>query len=237
MSTSASIDGDVTGHHGNTGFQDYWVTKINKDNGTIIWEKSLGGSNEEQAGDISLASNGDYLINGIGLSSNGDVSSPNNGGRDYWMVRLTSNLTIAWDYTLGTSAEEWGISIIEAEPSCYIVTGNGSGKFIIGQGGYDFWTAKICEETLNAISIGEDNDVILFPNPMSKSSTLIFDDYINNYKVEIYNVYGKSISSLVNITGNMTKINTEELTSGIYLLTVVDESNRIVTTKKISISH
>lgn len=43
--TAKSTDGDVTGNHGGT---DFWVVKING-NGNIIWQKSLGGSNAEEA--------------------------------------------------------------------------------------------------------------------------------------------------------------------------------------------
>jgi len=110
-----------------------------------------------------LASNGDYLINGISYSNNGNVTSPANGGRDYWIVRLSPSLTVPWNYCLGTSGDEWGISIVEDTPGCYIATGNGYGKFITGHGGFDFWTAKVCDNTLNSNEFEiNKNNVILF---------------------------------------------------------------------------
>src|SRR5579872_6099007 len=40
-----STDGDVTGNHGNS---DFWIVKLSK-TGTLEWEKSLGGSQDEVA--------------------------------------------------------------------------------------------------------------------------------------------------------------------------------------------
>src|SRR3569832_690264 len=40
---AASWDGDVTGNHGN---YDYWLVKMDSA-GTLQWEKSYGGSNED----------------------------------------------------------------------------------------------------------------------------------------------------------------------------------------------
>src|SRR5690349_16594819 len=44
---SGSSNGDVTGHHNINIFNyDYWVVKTDA-NGTIKWQKSLGGSNDD----------------------------------------------------------------------------------------------------------------------------------------------------------------------------------------------
>src|SRR4030095_9983452 len=46
-----SDDGDVTGHHGTTSYNDYWIVKLNSA-GTIEWQKSLGGNLNEFASTV-----------------------------------------------------------------------------------------------------------------------------------------------------------------------------------------
>ncbi|MDR0664039.1 MAG: hypothetical protein LBF86_00745, partial [Helicobacteraceae bacterium] len=48
---SHSNDGDVTNHRGSTGNPDYWIVKLNA-NGSIAWQKSLGGSSADYANSI-----------------------------------------------------------------------------------------------------------------------------------------------------------------------------------------
>jgi len=86
---SRSNDGDVSGHHGPTGYPygDYWIVKL-KSNGDIGWQKSLGGTNDDSANYIQLTSDGGYILAGYYYSNNGDVTS-NHGSYDYWIVKLS----------------------------------------------------------------------------------------------------------------------------------------------------
>lgn len=81
---SNSNDGDVNGNHGAT---DVWVLKLNQ-GGTIDWQKSLGGSNNERSFSIAETNDGGYLAGCASYSADGDI--PNNyGGEDMWLVKLS----------------------------------------------------------------------------------------------------------------------------------------------------
>ncbi|WP_051957458.1 T9SS type A sorting domain-containing protein [Altibacter lentus] len=84
---SNSNDGDVTGNHGN---EDYWIVKLNN-LGNIVWQKSLGGSNFDSAYTTDQTLDGDFIVAGSSDSNDGDVSG-NHGGRDFWIVKLSTNL-------------------------------------------------------------------------------------------------------------------------------------------------
>jgi uncharacterized repeat protein (TIGR01451 family) len=86
-----SNDGDVTGFQG---ISDYWVFKLNAA-GELEWQKSLGGSDWEQAYAALETADGGYLVAGSSLSTDGDVAA-NLGSTDLWIVKLffpTSALT------------------------------------------------------------------------------------------------------------------------------------------------
>src|SRR5437764_606365 len=54
---SLSNDGDVSGNHGGG---DYWIVKLDSA-GSIEWQKSLGGSEDEVAYSIQEASDGGFI--------------------------------------------------------------------------------------------------------------------------------------------------------------------------------
>jgi len=75
---SQSDDGDVTGHHGTpcsfTGYcNDIWIVKIDS-TGTIQWQKSLGGTDEDEAADVHQTADGGYIVAGSVKSDDGDVT-------------------------------------------------------------------------------------------------------------------------------------------------------------------
>lgn len=72
----------------NNGANDFWAVKIDS-NGEIIWQKSLGGSNEDLIPNIVQTSDNNYVMAGFSQSSDFDLTE-NNGDFDYWVVKLST---------------------------------------------------------------------------------------------------------------------------------------------------
>jgi len=143
---STSADGDVTGHHGDTTTSDYWIVKLHP-TGDIQWEKSLGGSNYDQAQSIQQTKDGGYIIAGLSNSANGDVTG-NHGGvnNDDWVVKLDSIGTLQWEKSLGGTGDDRGYSIQQTTDKGYIVAGfsNSTDGDVTGNhGNYDYWIVKL----------------------------------------------------------------------------------------------
>lgn len=138
---SMSNDGDVTGNHGGG---DYWIVKLNPAGG-IQWQKSLGGSNVDDAQSIRQTTDGGYIIAGSSNSSDGDISG-NHGNYDYWIVKLDSNGNIQWQKSLGGSSIDMAQSIQQTSEGGYIVAGSSSshdGDVNGNHGGGDYWIVKL----------------------------------------------------------------------------------------------
>jgi hypothetical protein len=88
---SYSNDGEVTGHNGSTNYSDYWIVKLNSF-GEIKWQKSFGGSKNERAYSIQQTNDGGYIIAGYSESYDGHVTG-NHGVSDYWIVKLSPDIT------------------------------------------------------------------------------------------------------------------------------------------------
>jgi gliding motility-associated-like protein len=83
---AGSTDGNLTAHHGTIYFDDYWVTKLDGA-GNLEWQKSMGGTGEDWAYGITLASDEGYVVAGHNGSNDGEITG-NQGGRDFWIVKL-----------------------------------------------------------------------------------------------------------------------------------------------------
>jgi hypothetical protein len=138
---SESNDGDVSG---NNGTHDYWIVKLDA-SGNLSWQKSLGGSNTDLAYSIQQTTDGGYIVAGYTDSNNGDVSG-NNGGVDYWIVKLNASGNIIWQRSLGSSGLEVAYSMHQTTDGGYIVAGwsdSNDGDVTVNNGGNDYWIVKL----------------------------------------------------------------------------------------------
>ena len=147
--SSYSNDGDVSGHHGANTTSDFWVVKINS-TGTIQWQKSLGGSNDDIAYSIIQTTDGGYAIAGSTVSMDGDVTF-NHGNldyEDYWVVKLDSSGVMQWQKTYGGSQSDDAHAIVQTADGGYAIAGysmsdDGDVTGHHGIAGYsDYWIVK-----------------------------------------------------------------------------------------------
>ena len=61
---------------------------------TIEWQKSLGGSNWDEARSIQQTTDGGFIVAGRSNSNDGDVSGWH-GWYDYWVVKLSTDVGIS----------------------------------------------------------------------------------------------------------------------------------------------
>jgi hypothetical protein len=115
---SFSNDGDISGNHGSS---DYWVVKLTS-LGILEWQKSLGGTDMEYSPKIQQTIDGGFIVAGSSFSNDGDVSG-NQGQTDCWVVKLTSDGTIEWQKSIGSSYYDNPNSIELTNDSGYIISG------------------------------------------------------------------------------------------------------------------
>ncbi len=136
-----SINGDVTGNHGNL---DAWVVKLSS-TGTLQWQKNLGGSGDDVPYSIQLTPDGGYVMAGATSSTNGDVTG-NHGYVDAWVVKLSSTGTLQWQKNLGGSGDDVAYSIQLTPDGGYVMAGATSstnGDVTGNHGGNDAWVEKL----------------------------------------------------------------------------------------------
>lgn len=94
LGVTASNDGDITNNQGDS---DLWLVKLNS-TGTIVWQKTFGGTNYDYGTSVKQTSDGGLIIAGNSNSNDGDVSN-NHGDLDSWIVKLGPAPTLSVNET------------------------------------------------------------------------------------------------------------------------------------------
>lgn len=132
----------------NRGKEDIWMIRVNS-LGEKIWDKTLGGIENEFPFDVINTSDGGFIISGISYSGiSGDKTETSKGEWDYWIVKVNENGQKVWDKTLGGNDLDWSHSIISTSDGGLMVAGvsfsNTSGdKTDVSKGSSDYWLVKL----------------------------------------------------------------------------------------------
>lgn len=112
---------------------------------SIQWQKSLGGTNYDEALSVGQTSDGSYIAAGFTRSNDGEVLNFH-GGVDYWAVKLNPMGEIQWKRTFGGSGIDWLFaSQLTNDGGCILagVTASNDGDVSGNHGDYDAWIVKL----------------------------------------------------------------------------------------------
>ena len=138
---SSSNDGDLTGNHGNS---DYWIIKMNK-TGDTLWKRCYGGSQNEHARSIIQTRDNNFIIGGVALSTDGDVSG-NHGMKDSWIVKIDTLGDTLWTNCYGGSDNDHTKPVIMSTDGGIVVAGysnSNDGDVSGNHGNNDYWIVKL----------------------------------------------------------------------------------------------
>ena len=197
-SSGSSLEFDLTDK--NNGRSDYWMIKLNS-NGQILWDKSIGGSWEDNLQSVTVTTDNGYILAGISSSPKSFDKSEdfkNYYGYDFWIVKVNGSGNKVWDRTIGgTSYEENCTAAIDTEGNVIIVGSTLSGvsgdKTENSKGGYDYWVVKLnslgqkmWDKTIGGISVDKAKSIAITSSGdivlLGTSSSDISEDKSENSK-------------------------------------------------------
>ena len=136
------------------GNDDYFVLKLDN-NKNLLWNKTYGGSNSDQARSLLKLLNGNYLLIGSSRSSiSGTKTAVNYGGYDCWGVCINESGDVLWDKSFGTIDDDFGATAINIDQNktallIHSYGGVSGNKTLPSKGGLDGWLVEI--DTLGTI--------------------------------------------------------------------------------------
>lgn len=133
----------------NFGMNDLWITRFNSTN-EVLWQKSFGGSLDDDRGTVKELTNGDLIVTSRSNSQiSGNKTVDSKGGFDFWVFRTDSNGNILWQKSFGTSGTEVPVDVVIVSDSMFCIVGNSNYQGIEADktenssGNVDFWIVMI----------------------------------------------------------------------------------------------
>jgi uncharacterized delta-60 repeat protein len=120
---------------GGAGISDFWVLKLSLA-GVIEWQHTYGGSGDDVAYAVQETSDGGYVVTGYTYSFGA-------GESDYWILKLTSEGDVEWQFTYGGIGDDAAYAIQETSDGGYIVAGY---THFFGASTSDTWILKLTSE-------------------------------------------------------------------------------------------
>jgi hypothetical protein len=213
---ATSSNGDITNPKGS---MDIWLVHLDV-NGDMVYQKSLGGSDEDRCYGFSASLDGNYLVAGTTFSVDGDVSI-NDGLRDFWIVKVDVAGNILWETTAGGSLGEYCHSVVPtSDGGCFAAGATWSNDGDVtgqhGPAGYaDGWVVKFSP---NAVPTRTPSTVPLAitPNPAHSTITIQLPDNERLETLTCFDALGRSV--LVQQTPNEQSVEVIALPPGMYWL-------------------
>lgn len=141
IGSSDSNDVDISNFKGG---YDFWVVKISN-TGSLVWEKTFGGSEIDEARAITSSNDGNYLIVGDTRSDDLNISQ-NAGAADLWLIKITPEGTLLWEKTIGGTNFDVGRSVSKTQDNGFLISGSSrssDGNITTNKGLNDAWVLKI----------------------------------------------------------------------------------------------
>ncbi len=232
-----STDGDISSNNGGSG-GDAWLVKIDE-NGTIIWEKTIGGTYSEHANAVIVTADNNLLICGSAKSNDLDFVGNTNVWNDFnedegngFLAKISIDGILQWVKFIGDSNHiaEFN-SISENSQGEIFTTGYIAPITTFSE---NMLNLKFSNEA-NLVKVNDAIDFKIYPNP---ANTFIKIDLSNiaftdNISMRITSSNGQEVYS--------TKITQKEFTidvsnwsaSETYFVNILDDKGYVIETRKI----
>ncbi len=114
-----------------TGNVDVYLAKLDS-NGNVIWEKTYGGSGDDDASSMVKTSDGYMIV--------GSTTSFGDGSSDIYVIRVDNSGNMIWQKNYGGSGGDTGSDIVETKDGNYAIVGTTSS---FNAQAFDFYLIKI----------------------------------------------------------------------------------------------
>lgn len=118
------ISGSTRSNANGTTDSNFWIFKVDG-NGNMIWQKTYGGSGEDQINCITASDDGGYVLAGTTTSNDGDITGFHTGpgSSDVWVVKLDNMGNKVWTTTIGGSNGDAVHGVAKSNDGGYVLAG------------------------------------------------------------------------------------------------------------------
>ncbi len=207
---------------------DLWLLSINQ-SGEEIWQKSYNFKNRDILMGLNVVKSADdknakgFLIGGY-TQADGRIEADD---ETFWMLYLDQNGNEQWrKHVKGESRKkEERLSDIKLNRDGSIILAGTSAEEL----GKENWKiVKLGDKQVDQLI--EKQDIKIYPNPVSDYAYVEVGFEFKEADITIYDMGGRQLQSL-KTKNKVTKINTQNLIQGAYLVTVKTDTNKTANAK------
>ena len=229
--TCVSSDGHISTNHGGS---DGWIGKLDS-NGTLLWEKSYGGSDHDELFNIQTGAQGNIVVSGYTISMEIEGHS---GAKDLWVMELTENGDLIWEKAYGGSnTEEATGSIMTVDGGIFLAGYSNSIDGDLGgnNGSHDAWMLKLAPNHTSVHGF-DTNPTSIIPNPTHGPCTILFSTTDPGIiRIVLHDLAGHMLVDLFTghmpVGGTTLNFSIDQVPAGIYFLQI--QSGKQFTTHKV----
>lgn len=137
---------------GTYGVVDCWLVRTTPD-GTVLWQKNLGGTDMEDIAVATVSNNAIYVSMASSSDVSGNKTTPVYGSSgadraDIWLLKLDMDGNILWQKTLGSAKADWPAALTEMPGNRLLITAFSASDISIdktenSKGMGDFWLLAV----------------------------------------------------------------------------------------------
>ncbi len=149
LANTKSSNGQVFNNKGNS---DIWFFQVSDRAGDFIWQKTLGGKNDEKGADFVVNTEG-YLVVGSTTSNDGDVKGFK-GISDIWAVQLDTKGTLLRQNCIGGKGKDEAAAIVaDSVDKTYVIIGSteSNNGYVLSQHGTTDWSVSKIDGALKVL--------------------------------------------------------------------------------------
>jgi hypothetical protein len=137
------------------GEDDLWLVKTDLDF-NIIWEKTIGGNGYDDPVDLIVSDTALYCLLNTSSTPSFEMTSPNYGMDDFWLLKLDLNGNILAQKTYGGTNSDGALNILNWNNHLLLAGASGSPvsgtKTQPSKGGSDYWLLEVDPSDLSVLT-------------------------------------------------------------------------------------
>ncbi|MBL7827710.1 MAG: T9SS type A sorting domain-containing protein [Saprospiraceae bacterium] len=142
-----STQSELLGSHGDW---DGYAVCVSVADGSILWQRLLGGSLKDYLYSVVETPEGNFALTGASSSTNDDLQDANHqGDEDLWVAQIDANGNLLWSKKYGGSAIDGGRTISQMPTGDLVVAGvcdSQNGDVWNAHGQRDAWVVYLSED-------------------------------------------------------------------------------------------
>jgi len=175
------------------GLTDFWLVRTDS-SGSMLWNKTYGGSTDDICYSLVQASDGGYAIAGYRLSVGLDLS-------DIWLVKTDVSGNMLWNATYNQpfGAEAYAFSLVQTSDGGYAVAGGAHNPF---PNDFDYVLVKFASDLTHDVAITN----------VAPAKSIVGQNYTLSMNVTAANQGNYAETFNVTTSANATAINQTQVT-------------------------